>query len=338
MIFYPKKIKVGYNERKDTYSGKLGYIIYYDQHNKLRKETSWRGWIEDKLGDDEFNNEPLSGFVLNKTIGGKGYSFRDSRQAYCRVYDPRGFEIEIDIENLLYILGNTVSTPGKGLDGEFVYGWNGQSLVLIPTNTAEFDEMKEKQKLLYENTQFVKKGDLEEGKIYTKSTGEELIFLKKVRKGTPIYTMNNEKHYKPNGYEYIFLDVDDVEDVDMYRYLKLEYSSIPKMYSLTDEHVNQRFGDQTLYSTLYDKLVKEPTIVSTEQVTEDDLLDNLSEIRYNIYIDDDDLKIKDIKINNGLISIIYMNNNYFRYSKSPLQNNGTPNRIIEEFKLRKIKR
>jgi len=29
-IFIPKKIKIGFNERSDTYTGKLGYVIYHD--------------------------------------------------------------------------------------------------------------------------------------------------------------------------------------------------------------------------------------------------------------------------------------------------------------------
>lgn len=40
-IFLPKKISVGYNERSDTYTGKLAYIIYTDEKGVLRKETSW---------------------------------------------------------------------------------------------------------------------------------------------------------------------------------------------------------------------------------------------------------------------------------------------------------
>ena len=42
--FIPKKIKVGFQERKDTYSGKLAYVIYYDEKNNLRKEQSWNSW------------------------------------------------------------------------------------------------------------------------------------------------------------------------------------------------------------------------------------------------------------------------------------------------------
>ena len=29
-IYIPKKIKVGFNEREDTYTGLLGYVIYHD--------------------------------------------------------------------------------------------------------------------------------------------------------------------------------------------------------------------------------------------------------------------------------------------------------------------
>lgn len=39
-MFIPKKIKVGYQNRQDTYTGQLAYIIYYDKSNKVRKEAS----------------------------------------------------------------------------------------------------------------------------------------------------------------------------------------------------------------------------------------------------------------------------------------------------------
>lgn len=43
-FFIPKRINVGYQERQGTYTGKLAYIIYFDEKGKLRKETSWNGW------------------------------------------------------------------------------------------------------------------------------------------------------------------------------------------------------------------------------------------------------------------------------------------------------
>lgn len=142
-IFIPKKINVGYQNRSGTYTGKLAYIIYYDEKGVLRKERSWNGWRDEDIPNDEFDNEPTEGFVLNKKAGDYSTGW-DHRQAYCRVYDPRGFEFEITIENLLYILANANCYKGKGLEGEFVYGWSGKDLVLIRLKDMLEDVVDEK--------------------------------------------------------------------------------------------------------------------------------------------------------------------------------------------------
>ena len=42
-LYIPKKCKVGLQKRDDTYTKKLGYVIYHD--GKIwRKETSWENW------------------------------------------------------------------------------------------------------------------------------------------------------------------------------------------------------------------------------------------------------------------------------------------------------
>jgi len=214
-IIVPKKCKVGFNIRKDTYTKKLGYVIYHDG-KVWRKQASWESWREkyisteeyqtakqkafddyvdyhtkqyniyanmkpgdhgynyyeqyrnqtlkqyltvrgygnidtynfhyNKQVDDptvepiEFENVAVEGFVLNKKAGGTKYDW-NTRDTYCRVYDPRGFEIEITIPNLLYILENTNSIKGKGLEGKFIYGWDKKDLVLVPESSPEFKEM-----------------------------------------------------------------------------------------------------------------------------------------------------------------------------------------------------
>ena len=114
--FIPEKIKVGYQRRPDTYTKMLGYVIYYDEKGVLRKEKSWEGWRDSKIDSNEFDNVPTSGFVLNRNVGGGG-RYYDERKAAVRVFDPRGFEFEISIPNLLWILENCTSTKGKGLEG-----------------------------------------------------------------------------------------------------------------------------------------------------------------------------------------------------------------------------
>lgn len=166
-LFIPKKCKVGFNVRSDTYTGKLGYVIYNDG-TVWRKEKSWETWrhkeegtyheyVKDEKGafimnptggykttletygptvkPIEFDNVPHAGFTLNKGVERNGYW--GNGHSMCRIYDDRGFEFEISISNLMFILMST-DCLRRGLEGEFVYGWNKNELILIPTNCPEY--------------------------------------------------------------------------------------------------------------------------------------------------------------------------------------------------------
>lgn len=174
-MFIPKIINVGYQQRKDTYTGKLAYVVYTDEKGIIRKEASWNSWCHSSLGKDTFDNTPTSGFVLNKHVGGYKSDW-NFRQSYCRVYDPRGFEFEISIENLLFILDNCNCMVGKGLEGEFVYAWQGTELVLLPVNTETYTKASEYTSVISENKTFTKK-DLQIGDIYKDKNDKCHIYL-----------------------------------------------------------------------------------------------------------------------------------------------------------------
>lgn len=176
-IFIPTKINVGFQERKDTYTGKLAYVIYFDERGKLRKETSWQSWRDENIPNEIYDNEPMEGFVLNKKVGGDRYGW-NPRQTYTRVYDPRGFEFEITIPNLLWILENCNCIKGKGLEGEFVYGWDGKELVLVPVESSDYKEIQEKNKVIHNNT-FIKTRDLIIGATYEDLNGNQYVYMGK---------------------------------------------------------------------------------------------------------------------------------------------------------------
>ena len=177
MIYIPNRINVGYQNRADTYTGKLAYIIYYDNKGKLRKEASWNGWRDKSIPNDEFDNEPTEGFVLNKRVGGVEDSYGyDVRKTYTRIYDPRGFEFEITISNLLWILENCNCIKGKGLEGEFVYGWDSTNLLLIPIDSPEYKTYKQKSDAI-NAAEYLTSKDLKLGFTYYTVGGEGYVYL-----------------------------------------------------------------------------------------------------------------------------------------------------------------
>jgi len=144
-------------------------VYPYEDHRFYSRNTS----TNEKIKPIEFENEALEGFVLNKKAGGGRYGW-NPRQTYCRVYDPRGFEFEITIPNLLYILENTNSIKGKGLEGKLIYGWQGKDLVLVPENAPEFEAMMNYTKI---QDGKVWKKDMKLGGIYCNKDNERLVYM-----------------------------------------------------------------------------------------------------------------------------------------------------------------
>ena len=214
-IYIPKKLKVGYQKRNDTYTKKLAYVIYYDEKGKLRKETSWKGWVKPSLGIDEFDNAPTEGFVLNKNVGGVKNSYSswssDIRIEKVRVYDPRGFEFEIDIPNVLTILQECTSTKGKGLEGTFVYGWNGPNLVLLPTDSQEYRDANAYTEI---QGQSVSTKDLIEGATYKTKKLKDIVYLGRLEWFEEKYNRKSREYETVMSKKHVFADLDPSDEMD----------------------------------------------------------------------------------------------------------------------------
>lgn len=176
-LFIPQKINIGFQNRTDTYTKMLAYVIYYDNKGVLRKEKSWQSWRDKKIKSIEYENKPTEGFVLNKGVGGARHSYGwNARNEYVRVFDPRGFEFEISVANLLFILQETNSIKGKGLEGEFVYGWGGTELALLPISCEEYKNCVQYTDL--QNEKITTK-QLIPGCSYKTKKQEDLIYMGK---------------------------------------------------------------------------------------------------------------------------------------------------------------
>lgn len=201
-LYIPKRIKVGYQKREDTYTKKLAYIIYFDDKNVLRKETSWQSWRDSKIEPEEFDNIPQDGFILNKSIQRYRWSHFGTDRNYIRIYDPRGIEFEITPDNLLGIL-MTTNCNKRELEGKFVYAWSGKDLVLLPTDCEEY-----RASVSYTKLQAGKVGakDLVAGCAYkTKRDGNVIYVGKYEWFKLDLYNQNNSRTGKKY---YIFYQED----------------------------------------------------------------------------------------------------------------------------------
>jgi len=136
-LLIPSSLKIGFQNRSSCYTGKLGFITYEKPDCTLFYEKSWKSWSSKDIEPVSFNNVLTEGFVINKNGGGSRLS---NRNAFIRVWDPRGWEIEITVENLLSIVETCDIIKGKGILGEFVYGWSKRRLMLIPKDSQDYKE------------------------------------------------------------------------------------------------------------------------------------------------------------------------------------------------------
>ena len=160
----PKNIFVGVKAQK-------GFVTYKDG-SKIAKEVSFNNWVGNGEKKD-FENIPTSGFKLVGCVGGQGGSWYSyNRRAWAIIKDPRGFEIEITFDNLLWVMSQITHDVDKGFIGEFVYGWDGKDLMIVPTTSKDYQYT-----LTIQKTDKVKLSECEVGKWYKYPNESPMLYL-----------------------------------------------------------------------------------------------------------------------------------------------------------------
>lgn len=196
-LFIPKKIHIGFQERDDTYTGKLAYIIYEDEKGQLRKKESWNGWCDSDIEKIVLDNTPAK-FVLNKGVQRNGYW--GSGRSVIRIYDERDFEFEINIDNLIGILMHS-DLSKRDIQQECVFAWAGKDLVLLPTNSEEYE-----QSLQYTAKQSLKISSKELIKGYTygqKKNNDIYVYMGFY----DFYEFNYNQEQKSYGKKHVFYNL-----------------------------------------------------------------------------------------------------------------------------------
>ena len=289
----PQTLKVGYQNRKDTFSGKLAYVSYINNKGEIAKQTSWEGWRDKKIEVGTYENKPIAGFVLNKSTGVDRYSW-NRRITWCRVYDPRGFEVEISIDNLLYILQES-SCTNKELSGEYVYAWDGKDLVLLPTCSVDYklstDLINKKEKITAKS--------LKIGSSYKGTLSEEMVYLGKM----DWYNWEDSRdihEYLIKTSMHTFVDIKERKFVACNNFKHIDY--LINNDVLNEEEINayiNQYKETAVYKAQYiDKL----SIKENNEFEEAIKNSNDNYWKYFQILDGDEIKIVELRIN-------YMYNN-----------------------------
>lgn len=244
-LFIPEKIRVGFQERKDTFTGKLGFITYVDQKGQLRQENAWEGWRDKKIPYVEFDNSPQSSFVFNKDVTRSGHWSTHSK---VRIYDHRDFEFEIELSNMMYILMHS-DVSKRDIQEQCVFGWEGKSLVLIPVNSDVYQKSIEHTRK--EHLKFSLK-DLKIGHTYSSKNDGNVIYM-----GYFDWSEKNyDKSFKGVGKKHIFSAKPKTSHGYTYGEPFIPLSATD-LYETVDDQVSQN------YATLMSELEKYPGMKKT---------------------------------------------------------------------------
>lgn len=140
-IKIPQTVYVGFQGRRAVDEVPLGFMTPYDttKAGQKRQQTvdQWaKGWGSNKTFNSVvLENVPMIGFKIGRAI-------RRSRSwggnaSYVRIEDPRGFELEISIENMVMVMDQNIVEDGEIMQ-ECVWGRDGGKNILLPTNSEPY--------------------------------------------------------------------------------------------------------------------------------------------------------------------------------------------------------
>jgi hypothetical protein len=114
----------------------LGFMTPWgsDKAFEKRKNTV-DNWSRSKsINPVTFDNIPVMGFKLGRAIKRSGWN---GGNTVVRVEDPRGFEVEISVGNLLKIMVNNIVENGE-IMAECIWGRDGNNNILLATNSEPY--------------------------------------------------------------------------------------------------------------------------------------------------------------------------------------------------------
>lgn len=114
----------------------LAFVTYQNQKGELQHKEAFDRWRDTDIPRIPFDNVPTAEMVIT------GFATRYSTSnKLIRVEDPRGFQVEITVENFINMIQN-ITIENSVVKDECAWGWSGGKLMLFKVGSDEYLEAK----------------------------------------------------------------------------------------------------------------------------------------------------------------------------------------------------
>ena len=165
-----EKLYVGY--RNQSSGIKLGFMTPYETNTAgAKRKSTVDYWSDKKTEPVIFDNATIEGFIITDDI--KRVYFGGGNVVW-RIYDPRGFELEISSNNLFSIIQTIGVGKGGVISGKCIWARDGSENILLHEDSIEFKNTVKVGTNLDQQVASIVKTP---GKRYIMRDGSEVIYV-----------------------------------------------------------------------------------------------------------------------------------------------------------------
>lgn len=221
-----KELVVGYHENfnLDIDKAPLAFLTYdtHDAASKKRIDTVKNWYGSEKMCN--LDNPPLSGFTFVDVV-----SRYRTKNKLMRVFDPRGFIVEVSIDILLEIMQSATIKNGV-IQEKCFWARKGTENILIPENTPLHEQYL--SETVYAKAANISTKKLKVGGLYINKDGKKYFYLGKLvlkvdEENTSSTAFTKYSDLVKNKYEfYVFANLSiNAENVDT-NYLVVQHPTM----------------------------------------------------------------------------------------------------------------
>jgi hypothetical protein len=162
------KLYVGFQKRNTESGSPLGFLTPWgeDAASKGRMATVDKWASSSKLKSIVIDNVPVTGFRISDHARRGGWR---GGSTVIQIEDPRGFELQITVDNMIQIMNNNICVNGE-IQIPCVWGRDGKENILLPINSEPYENAMEnterlKQTVSMRSVKIGNKIEMKDGRV-----------------------------------------------------------------------------------------------------------------------------------------------------------------------------